>query len=231
MTTTIQPAQLWSTMPGWGIFADLTPPELINSRQLKLLRKWLGVGLVALLVAFLGGYVLAVRQHSTESDALAKVQARTTQLQSDARKYVGVTKIQGSVTEVQTQIAKLMSGDVDLVKLMGQLRSSLPATMTINSESVTIILAAVASAGTSPAGSPLDTSGLARIGNITIAGTGRTLNDLSAYVDKLKVLPGVVDVVPTTNTAGTTGTTYSLSLGLTSALLSHRFDVSKNGAK
>ena len=50
MTMTSPPVQLWSAMPGWGIAADLTPPEIINARQLKLLRKLLGGGLVALLV-------------------------------------------------------------------------------------------------------------------------------------------------------------------------------------
>ena len=49
------------------------------------------------------------------------MQARTAQLQADARKYAGITKLQGTVTEVQAQIAKLMSADVDLVKLMGQI--------------------------------------------------------------------------------------------------------------
>ena len=38
--------QLWSTMPGWGIVADLTPPELIASRRLRLLRKLLIAGAV-----------------------------------------------------------------------------------------------------------------------------------------------------------------------------------------
>ena len=55
MTATPPPAQLWSTMPGWGIAADLTPPELINSRALKTLRKWLGAGLVVLLLACIAG--------------------------------------------------------------------------------------------------------------------------------------------------------------------------------
>ena len=58
------PVQLWSTMPGWGIAADLTPPELINSRALKTMRKWLGAGLVVLLLACVGGYVAAARQRS-----------------------------------------------------------------------------------------------------------------------------------------------------------------------
>lgn len=223
------PVQLWSGMPGWGIAADLTPPELINSRQLKALRKLLAAGLVALVVACIGGYVVAARQHASASRTLDSVQARTTQLQFDARKYAGVTKIQGTVTGLQAQIATLMSGDVDLVTLIGKLRSNLPARMTISQESVTISVAAVASAG-APAGG-LDMSGLARIADITIAGTGRTLDDLSTYVDKLKVIPGIVDVVPGSNVLAASGTAYTLSFGLTSKLLSHRFDVTPKASK
>ena len=231
MTTQAQPNQPWSSMPGWGIVADLTPPELIASRHLKVLRKWIVTGLVLLLVACAGGYVLAARKHSAASSALADVQVRTTQLQVNARQYAGITTLQSTVTGVQTQIARLMGADVDLVKLLGEIRSSLPATMTIKQETVTLSLAGVAAAGASKSGVGLDTSGHPQIGNITISGSGHSLVDLSAYVDKLKVIPGVVNVVPVSNTADQTGMQFSLSLGLTDVLLSHRFDVSKNGGK
>jgi hypothetical protein len=210
-------------MPGWGIAADLTPPELVNSRQLKLLRRWLAVGLVALLVACAGGYVLAVRQHSSASDALDQVQQHTLELQANVRKYAAVTQIQGKVSEVEAQIATLMSGDVDVVTLLTQIRSSLPKTMTIATESVTINLTGVAASAGST--SSLDTSGLPRIGNVSLSGKGATLDDLASFVDRLKLVPGVVDVLPITNTRINAGAQYSLSLGLTNALISHRFDV------
>ena len=50
MTTMATPQQIWNTMPGWGIVADLTPPELIATRRLRLLRKLLAAGLSVLLV-------------------------------------------------------------------------------------------------------------------------------------------------------------------------------------
>ena len=125
-------------MPGWGIAADLTPPELINTRELRTLRKWIYAGLVLLLVACIGAYVAGARQHSAASAALDKVNAQTVRLQAGERKYTSVTRIQGSVSQVQAQIAALMGSDVDLVKLLGRLRSALPPRMTISSESVTV---------------------------------------------------------------------------------------------
>jgi hypothetical protein len=231
--TTIEQPTLWSSTPGWGIAADLTPPELINSRQLKVLRKLMALGMVALLAVCAGGYYVAMRENSVASADLVSVQDRTLQLQGVGRGYSDVVAIQGSVTQVQTQIALVMGGDVDLVELMDTLHSSLPPTMTIEQEAITISTAGVAgAAGAAPTGG-LDTSGLARIGTITMSGTGQSINDLAEYVDLLTAVPGLVDVVPVSNSsAGTiteadTGTTtqYNITIGLTDALLSHRFDV------
>ncbi|MEP6559786.1 MAG: hypothetical protein ABJD68_01760, partial [Nakamurella sp.] len=125
------------------------------------------------------------------------------------------------------QLAELMSADVDLAALLAGLSSSLPKTMIINQESVTISPAGVAgSASDNGSGSGLDTSGLPRIGTITITGTGQTLDDLSDYLDRLRTITGVVDVLPVSNSLSSTGgTEFSVSAGITSASLSHRFDV------
>jgi hypothetical protein len=225
MTTSAPPAQLWSTMPGWGIAANLTPPELINARELKTLRKWLAAGLVVLLLACVGGYLLAARKHSAASAELDQVQAQTTDLQAGVRKYAAVTQIQGSVTQVQTQIAALMASDVDLVALLGRLRSALPATMTISSEAVNISQAGAAA----QAGSGASTA--STVGTVSLSGTGRALNNLATYVENLQAIPGVTDVNPTTNVLNEHVAHYSLTLDLTTAALSHRFDVSKTGTK
>ena len=216
---------LWTTMPGWCTAADLIPPELVNARRLTILRKYMAVGIVVLLALCAGGYYLAARDNSTAADDLAAVQDRTLQLQREGRSYSGVVAIQGSVSLVQSQTAQLMSGDVDLVALMGKLQSSLPNTMTIEQESIVISPAGVV--GGSAASAGLDTSGLPRIGSITLSGTGKTIDDLSDYIDRLRTITGLVDIAPVSNTKSSAGagTQYNLQIGLTNALLSHRFDV------
>jgi len=219
-----QPA-LARVLPGWGIAADLIPPELINARRLKVLRKLLALGVGALLIACAGGYYLAARENSSATSALASVQDRTAQLQGVGRGYADVILIQGSVRQVRAQIAQLMTGDVDLAALMGELRSNLPATMTITEETIAVRTAGVAGADSGAAAGGLDTSGLPRIGTVTIRGTGQTLDDLPDYVDRLNTVSGLVDVLPIANSlAGATGTDFTITMGLTSALLSHRFD-------
>jgi hypothetical protein len=226
MTITEERPTLWSAMPGWGIAADLTPKELINARQLKVLRKVMAAGFVALLVVGAGGYYLAAAENSSASADLVTVSDRTAQLQGVSHGYADVVSIQQSVGQVKAQVAQVMSADVDLAGLMGDLSSSLPDTMTITQEAITISTAGVA--GTSETASGLDTSGLPRIGNVKIGGTGQTLDDLADYIDRLHTVPGLVDVLPVTNTvstSGASGTQFSVSAGLTNAAFSHRFDV------
>ena len=88
---------------------------------------------------------------------------------------------------------------MDLVALMGELQSSLPDDDDHHREAITISTAGVAGAAAATPGG-LDTSGLPRIGTITISGTGQTLDDLADYIDRLQVVPGLVDVLPVTNT-------------------------------
>jgi hypothetical protein len=220
-----QPTQ-WNSMPGWDIAVDLIPPELVNARRLTVLRKLMAAGIIALLVLCAGGYYLATRDNASAAADLAAVQDQTAQLQAQGRQYSGVVSIQGSVSQVETQIAQVMSGDVDLAGLMGAVQNALPSTMTISQESITISIAAVAGGASATPSGGLDTSGLPRIGTISLTGTGQTLNDLSDFVDRLSTVPGLVDVLPISNTASETGTTqYNLTIALTDELLSHRYDV------
>ena len=155
------------------------------------------------------------------------MQDRTAQLQGVGRGYADVILIQGSVRQVRAQIAQLMTGDVDLAALMGELSNTLPESMIITQESISISRAGLAGSSTdSTTVTGLDTSGLPRIGTITIAGTGQTLDDLPEYLERLRAINGLVDVLPVSNSlAATSGTEFNVTAGLTNAALSHRFDV------
>ncbi|MGH8961817.1 MAG: hypothetical protein ACRDWT_11620 [Jatrophihabitantaceae bacterium] len=231
MTATLaRPSEqnLWSTMPGWGIVADLTPPEVIAARRLHLLRKLIVAGLVLVVLLCAGGYVLAVRQHSSASDALNGTTARTTQLQAQVNKYGGVTRIQGTVDGVRSRVATLMQGDVDLTTLLVKIRTALPASMSIKQLGVTLNPTTGAPAAATPG---LNLSGHSIIGTVTLSGSGRTLDDLPAYVDALAALKGVVNLVPTSNQTGTGGTQFAMTFALTDQLYSHRYDMSNTGGK
>src|ERR1700712_1476913 len=199
---------LWNSLPGWGIAANLIPPELIAARRLRSLRKFLTAGIAVLLLIGGFGYYLAATENSTAAADLVSAQDRTTQLLEQSRGYADVIAIQGTISGVHSHLVQVMSADVDLAALMGELSSALPETMMITQESINISPAGAAGdprARTSASG--LDTSGLPRIGTITIVGTGQTLDDLPDYLDRLRAIDGVVDVLPVSNSlAGTSGT-------------------------
>jgi len=222
------------SMAGWGIVADLTPPELIAKRRLRVVRRLVVAGVAAVVLLCAGGYGYAVWQHGVADDGLAAEQLRTTTLLAEQHKYSSVTVVRGAIGQVQDQLAGLLAGDVNVEALVVSVVSALPADMTITQMTVTISAASVAGSSGSSDGAggigSLDMSGATHIGTVTLAGTGVQLSDLAGYVQALQGAKGVFEPYPLSNQATETGTTYSLQLTLTDALLTHRFDV-QAGAK
>jgi hypothetical protein len=130
--------QLWSSMPGWGIVADLTPPELIASRRLRVIRKLIGLGAVVLLVlcAITWGY--AYLQSQTAASSLASETKRTASVRAEQQRFNDVTRVQTDLTQIQTQLSRLLAGDVSFAPLIADLRGNLPPGMTIAQVSVNI---------------------------------------------------------------------------------------------
>ena len=101
MTITTERPALWSAMPGWGIAADLTPRELRNARQLKVLRKLMAAGIAVLLLVCAGGYFLAARENSSASTDLATATDRTVELRASGGDFADVVSIQRSIDQAQ----------------------------------------------------------------------------------------------------------------------------------
>lgn len=233
MTTLATPQQIWNTMPGWGIVADLTPPELIASRRLRVLRKLLAAGLSVLLVLLGIGYGFARLQSHSAASSLADSNLRTVQLRAEQSKYGTVTRVQGSIDNTETAISKLMSSDVDMDKFLSEVRLALPATMTISSIDLSISQAGAGAAAAAKAATSnsLDTSGHLPIGKVQLQGNSHSLTDLASFVTGLQQVAGVTDVVPGNNTVSGGTVAWSLSCSVTDQLISHYFDKGKAAAK
>jgi hypothetical protein len=220
--------QGWNAMPGWGIVGDLTPPELINARRLYTLRRIIAGALAFVVVLCGAGYGYAMMKHSSASNDMSSAEAQTTELNVSAGKYSGITRIETKVNASNSQLASLMHIDVDVAKLLATIRANLPGSMSIDNVSLALVnptLAAGSGATT------MDTTGRAHIGTVTINGSAQTLNDLPAFVDQLAALPGVVDVLPTSDQRTASVAQFSVSLVLTDALYSHSFDHLNTGVK
>lgn len=223
MTTLLRRTDPWTVQPGWGIVVDLTPPELLNARQLRLVRRLVVGALVGVLLLCASWYVVALRDSSAADDELANAQLATTQLQRRAHAYAGVTQIQGTVAHIRTEVSGLMKGDVAVDQLLARVAGAAPAGVHLDSMSVVISQAGVAGAQDST--SALDQSGHARIGSVTVGGKAGGLDQVSTFVDRLSRITGVLDVVPTSNSQDADGGQFSIKLAVDDRVLSHFFDV------
>jgi hypothetical protein len=217
----------WGTMPGWNVVADLTPPELIASRSLAVLRRRIFAALVIVVLLCVAGYVYSASSYGSASDAADAASTDTIALQHATVKYAPVTQIETAVDSIRGEVATLMQDDVDVPAVVSSIRAALPSTMSIQSLSLTLT-PAVSGAG---AATGLDASGRPVIGSVSITGSGRTLDDLPSFVDRLSAIKGVVNVLPTSNQVTNSLAQFSVTISLTDELYSHRYDLANTGGK
>jgi type IV pilus assembly protein PilN len=232
--TTMQPRELWSTMPGWGVVANLIPPEVLQARRVRAVRKLVAYALCVLVLLAGVGYGFAWYRSQQAADALAAEQSRTSQLLIQQKRYADVTLLQGSVAEVRTELSQLLASDVDVSALMTSVINQLPAGATVSQLAVTLSTPTgkQTSASLNTGSGALDTSGHAHIGLIAVTGQARRVSDVSTLVDRLSVMPGFLDPYPTSNTTNDKGTLFTVQFSVNDKLLSHRYDTtSKTGGK
>jgi len=227
MTVTMERAGLWQTRPGWGIAVDLTPGEIVNTRKVRSLKKLILAGLALVVILCLGATAVTLLDKVDAQDSYDAAVSTTADLQAQAAKYNDITAMQATTTQVEAQVATLMSNDIDIVNLLARIRTALPQGLSISNETVALAVQDGTEAPADPAADPAvppAAPGTTRIGSVTLTGSGGAIKDLAAFVTNLIKLKGVVDVVPTSATKIETGIDYTLSLNITDALYTHRFD-------
>jgi hypothetical protein len=229
--TTMQPRELWSTMPGWGIVANLIPPEVLQARRVKAVRKLVAYLLCVLVLIAALGYGYAYYRSQQAAETLAAEQSRTSQLLVQQKRYADVTLLQTSVAGVRTELSQLLASDVDVSALITSVLRQLPSGATVSQLAVTMQPPEGQQAKVNPASGTgsLDTSGRAHIGLMTVTGQALRVSDVSTLVDRLRVLPGFIDPYPTSNTTNDKGTLFTIQFTIDDRLFSHRYDVKTGG--
>ncbi|MEO6502763.1 MAG: hypothetical protein ABIQ09_12705 [Jatrophihabitantaceae bacterium] len=224
--TTMQPRELWSTMPGWGIVANLIPPEVLQARRVRAVRKLVAYLLCVLVLLACVGYGFAWYRSQQAAETLAAEQSRTAQLLIQQKRYADVTLLQSSVAGVRTELSQLLESDVDVSALITSVIKQLPDGATVSQLAVTMSPPAGQLAKVNPASGTgsLDTSGRAHIGLMTVTGQALRVSDVSALVDRLGALPGFIDPYPTSNTTNDKGTLFTVQFTINDNLFSHRYD-------
>jgi hypothetical protein len=216
--------------PGWGIAAELMPPEILDGRRAKVIQRLMVLGLAGLLAICALSYgAVRLAGHGPAAD-LKKVNAQTVQLQQQQRSYNNVVRIKGQISAANSQLAALMASDTDIAQAVTATLGAAPIGTTIDQLSVAINAAGgQATAATGAGAANLDTGTAAHIGTISISGVTPQLTDVAAYVDSLAAVPGIAVPYPGTSSVGPKGTNFSIQVVVTSVLHSSRFDGTKNG--
>ena len=218
MSALLERQTAWQTRPGWGITVDLTPGEVVNARRVGVLKKLIAAGLVLVLCLCGAAVYMTLDEEWAAQDAYNAEQARTADLQREARQYSEITLMENTTLNIRGQIGALMADDVDFVNLMAKMRARAPEGVVITN--LSILLAEDSGVP------PVDQGGRpAAIGSAMISGRSESIGALSPFVKSLSMLRGVDEVVPTSNTKTDLGVEYTLSMDITDELYTHRFDV------
>jgi Tfp pilus assembly protein PilN len=216
--------ETWGTMPGWGVVADLTPPELLAARRLKGLKKLIAAALVVVLLLCVGEYLLARQSHGAAQADYEAAVSRTNELTAAAAsdKLSAVTRVKTLTASIRTQLGQAAASQVDVAALLNRVGAATPGGVDITSINVSITGATSADTSTIPT---LDTSGQTPVGTVTLAGSASDMTSVATFVTKLGSVKGIVDVIPTGNSkggSGSSGAQWTMTAQLTGALLTRR---------
>lgn len=230
MSTLMDAETPLATVPCWDIKVDLTPPEVVASRQLKSMRRVAVLVILVLVIIAVGVYSSALYVHKRAASELAQENATTASLEASRATYSDVTVITKSIAVVRGQVAELMTSDVDLAGLLAPIRAALSGDMNISAMQLSI--EPIGAPASSAAGNvSLDTSGRQPLATVTVSGQAKDFDDISEFTGRLKKVKGLVDIDPVNNTSAASGFQFTVTFTVTQERLSHRYSTGRSGSK
>ena len=200
--------------------ADLLPPELKARRESRALHRALTIALVGVVV-IMGVSIGAVSLNAAlNQNDLTTATTRTDEILMETTKYAEVSQIQDQYDTTLVVRALGLSTEVDWQAYLADIRSILPADVTIDAVSVT-----TASPWTAfkQSGVPLTQP---RTASLALELTSPGLPTVPQWLIGLKDLPGYADASPGSITRSDDGSyVVSLTLNINKSALSNRFAI------
>lgn len=169
---------------------DLLPKEVSARQKSKVLRKGLGVAVIAVVVLVGAGVAAASWQAAVSKAQLESAQARTLELLNEQTKYVEVLQVQAEVDTATAARQVGASTEVDWNGYLQEIRAILPADVLIETVSV---VSASPLVPFEQATAPLQDQ---RVATLTIAVTSPSLPAVPRWLEDLRALPGYADATP-----------------------------------
>jgi type IV pilus assembly protein PilM len=169
---------LWGA-PGVDRQISLLPPELALERNKRRQLAGAAVGLLLLVVVLTAVWLPKHNRVNSAETRAAADQASLTALQTQITSLSGATAVQSQVSSLRSEIATSLAGDVDWVRLLGQLSRVMPTNVTLQSFS---------------GSAPVEGTGTVTPGSVSVAATATGGNkSVVLWLQSLTRLPSVDD--------------------------------------
>lgn len=197
-TTSTQPATLAEvvsdrTLRLLPIAADLLPPEIVDARRARKVRRLVLTGLL-LFTLLIGAWYAAVRyQTATARESLAIAQSDAQRVLHQQRAFGEVVEVRAESREITTQLAELLATDLRWSRLVGAVQRAAPSGVALTGLSGTVTAGAEAArpSASAAAGQLPNTTGEQPVGTLTVSGTAGSKAAVAAYVDALAKIAGL----------------------------------------
>jgi hypothetical protein len=203
------------------VYADLLPPEVLDSRLRGRARRNVAIALAGCAVILTGWYGVAIYNHAAAADQVTDAESSVQTLTRQQDGFTEVVGIQAEREKIDTQLRALMSGDLPWATLIGSVRDAAPKSVRITGVTGSLNQQSATSAQ-STSGLPVSTD-RTPIGTLTITGSAATKAEVAAYVDALAKVTGVGDPLLGDVTLTDGSLNFTVRADLTEAAQSGRF--------
>lgn len=166
---------------------NLLPPEIHAARSLGRTKRWLGIGVLAVVGAIAVAYMWATFEDRNAKQELADAQRETEQLLTEQRSYAEVLDILAERNRVIVARGLSTSTEVLWSPYLDAIAEVSPDTVSITSLDYTGATPDTAAAG------PADPLQGPSIGTLTFEARAATVPDMADWLDALEAVPGFAD--------------------------------------
>jgi Tfp pilus assembly protein PilN len=215
-----------------SVRASLMPDEVLSRRQTEVVRKQVLLGLVVVVVLLLAWFGLSWWQTSSANGDLDSAQRNHVSLLNQQSQFAPLVTAQTQTQQIQTQLQKLMVGDLSWKDMLATLRAKAPAGVALTNVTGSVGIGGAPTTGTGSNAASLNQSGKQQIGQLSVTGSAPSKNAVAAYADRLATVRGLTAPL-ISNVTATTGhnVTFIVNVLITADALGGRYSVAAAAPK
>lgn len=206
------------SMLGNGAFpsANLLPPGIVARRAVRNAKRRALLTIASVVVLLILMVLMTSMQQRSANAAKADAQARVDAALVLKQRYAYVPSVYSAVTTARQELATAMGQEVQVARLMAGLSALQPPSLSL------VTLTSTVGPGTAESSSSQDL--IVGVGTVSFTGEARSMDDVAAWLDRLRQSEDYQDPVLTGVTTSTDDfLTFSASAQLTEQALSGRF--------